>query len=1112
MTGRVGIRGRRLASALGAPSLAAICALAVTAPPAPALTPAPAPAWAVRSLPLPTHFAPGDESGQDRYEVTALNIGGASTNESPIHLTDVLPGGLGVKSIRFEFARSNGANLGGELCTTETVGSHQVVRCTVPSNFPGIEHPALLGPAEGLRLVIGISTPAEAEGTTLTNLVEVEGGGAAAAVSTSENEASSVPAKSGLLDFSASLLAPDGTPVRQAASTPFRYVTRFAANTERPGPAGAGITEFVPAGGDLKDIAVALPPGLIGNPTAVPTCPAQQFNTTDNTEIGASNVTRNQCPDGSAVGLVAVDQVEGKTAVGGNLVVPLYNLVPPPGMPAQLGFQLLGAPFYIDTAIRSDGDYGVTATLRNTTEIERVTAASVFIWGVPSDAIHNPLRGRCLAAGAGTIPLSLGSCSAGETPKPFLRLPTSCDNPLTTGMTFNTWTNPSSFAAGSFTEPPPQNCVPLDFSPTITAQPQTTVADSPSGLVFTLRSPQTSDPNLLAEADLRDARVSLPAGVTVNPASANGLSGCTPAQIGLTSAVGANPVTFDSAPAQCPDASKIGSVEIQTPLLDHPLEGAAYVASQNDNPFGSLLALYIAVDDPETGIVVKLAGEVVPDPVSGQLTTTFTNNPQIPFEQLTVTLFDGPRAALRTPSTCGTYTTETDLKPWSAPESGPDATPSDSFAVSTAPGGQPCADSESSLPHRPGFSAGTLVPVAGAFSPLVTRLDRDDGSQLLRGISVALPPGLLGHLAGVAYCPPEAIDAAGAKSGTEERRNPSCPAASEIGSVVAGAGAGPSPVQVRGKVYLAGPYKGAPLSLAIVTPAVAGPFDLGTVVVRATLQVDPETAQVTVSSDPLPTILRGIPLDLKSISVVADRPNFTLNPTNCEPKSIGGAAISAAGLAASLSDRFQVGGCRGLDFQPSLQTRLFGGTKRSRNPRFRAVLTPGAGEANIARAVVTLPHSEFLDQSHIRTVCTRVQFAAGQCPAGSVYGYARAFTPLLDQPLEGPVYLRSSSNKLPDLVVALRGQVNLNLVGRIDSARGGIRTTFEHVPDAPVSKFVLTMWGGKRGLLVNSRDICRRRSFLRVGFDGQNGKISHIKPELKNPCGKRGGRKGGAKQ
>jgi len=1094
---------------LGLALAAAVCALGLTAPPAPASTPAPTPAWAVRSLPLPTHFQPGDESGQDRYEVTALNVGGTSTDESPIHLKDTLPQGLGVKSVRLEFARSNGADLGSELCVTETVGSHKVVRCTVPTKFPGIEHPALLGPAEVLRLVIGISTPAGAQGTMLSNLVEVEGGGAAAAASTAENEASSTPAKSGLLDFSATLLGPDGTPVRQAASTPFQYLTRFAANTERAGPAGAGITEFVPAGGDLKDIAVALPPGLIGNPTAVPRCPAQQFNTTDNTVIGSSNVTRNQCPDGSAVGLVAVDQIEGKTAAGGNLVVPLYNLVPPPGMPAQLGFQLLGAPFYIDTAIRSGSDYGVSATLRNTTEIQRVTAASVFIWGAPSDPIHDPLRGRCVAAGAGSMPLSLGSCSAGETPKSFLRLPTSCENPLISTMTFNTWTDPSAFAAGSFSAAPPRNCAPLDFSPTIAAQPQTTVADSPSGLAFTLRLPQSSDPNLLAEADLRDAEVSLPAGVTVNPASANGLAGCTPAQVGLTSPPGSGPVTFDSEPAHCPDASKVGSVEIKTPLLDHPLEGAAYVASQKDNPFGSLLALYIAIDDPESGVVVKLAGKVTPDPATGQLTTDFANNPQLPFEQLTVTLFDGPRAPLRTPQTCGTYTTSTDLKPWSAPESGPDATPLDSFAVSTAPGGGACSDSEPALPHRPRFSAGTIAPVAGAFSPLVTRLRRDDGSQTWSRLSVALPPGLLGRLAGVAYCPDASIAAAQAKSGAEERANPSCPAASRVGSVDVAAGAGSSPVHVRGTVYLAGPYRGAPLSLAIITPAVAGPFDLGTVAVRAALRVDSETAQVTVASDPVPTILQGIPLDIRSISVDADRADFTLNPTNCEPKSVGAEAVSAAGLAASLSDRFQVGGCRGLDFRPNLQTRLFGGTGRSRNPRFRAVLRTQPGDADIGRAVVTLPHSEFLDQSHIRTVCTRVQFAVGQCPAGSVYGYARAFTPLLDQPLEGPVYLRSSSNKLPDLVVALRGQVDLNLVGRIDSFQGGIRTSFENVPDAPVSKFVLTMRGGKRGLLVNSRNICAGPSFSKVQFGGQNGKLSRSKPRLNNDCGKGGKRRGG---
>jgi hypothetical protein len=363
------------------------------------------------------------------------------------------------------------------------------------------------------------------------------------------------------------------------------------------------------------------------------------------------------------------------------------------------------------------------------------------------------------------------------------------------------------------------------------------------------------------------------------------------------------------------------------------------------------------------------------------------------------------------------------------------------------------------------------------------RLAREDGSQEIKGLDATLPPGLTGRLAGVSYCPESSIAQARARSkpgeGATEQSSPSCPAGSELGSVAVSAGAGPAPFTTGGRAYLAGPYKSAPISLVVITPAVAGPFDLGTVVVRNALHVDPTTAQVSVKSDPIPTILEGIPLDVRSIEVKIDRNQFTLNPTSCNPMAIG---ASAAGLAsvASLTQRFQVGECEALGFKPKLSLRLKGGTHRGDHPAITAVLAPRPGDANIAQVSVALPHSEFLEQAHIRTVCTRVQFAADQCPAGSVYGEAEATTPLLDQPLRGPVYLRSSSNKLPDLVVALRGPdsqpVEIHAVGRVDSVNGGIRNSFEVVPDAPVSKFVLRMRGGKRGLLVNSRDLCKGKT------------------------------------
>ncbi|HYG96769.1 MAG TPA: hypothetical protein VD741_06630, partial [Solirubrobacterales bacterium] len=315
-----------------------------------------------------------------------------------------------------------------------------------------------------------------------------------------------------------------------------------------------------------------------------------------------------------------------------------------------------------------------------------------------------------------------------------------------------------------------------------------------------------------------------------------------------------------------------------------------------------------------------------------------------------------------------------------------------------------------------------------------------------------------------------------------------------------GAGAGATPFHLSGPVWLTGPYKGAPLGLAVAIRAVAGPYDLGTVVVRQALHVDPTTAAVTAVSDPLPSILEGIPLRIRTVDVTIDRPGFTVNPTSCAERRIAGALSSTAGATHQAGVRFQVGDCASLGFGPKLSLRLKGGTKRAAHPRLQAVLRQPAGQANIDRVSVALPRSVFLEQAHIRTVCTRVQYAAGNCPAGSVYGYARAFSPLLDEPLQGPVYLRSSDNKLPDLVASLDGQIHIDLVGRIDSVRGGIRTTFERVPDAPVSRFVLQMKGGKKSLLVNSTNLCRGKHRAAVKMTGQNGKRRSSAPGLRTDC------------
>ncbi len=1112
MNARDRIPARHLCAAAALATVVALFLAASTSAAVP-----PAPSWTIASVATPTNFVRGDVVNDYSYEVTITNSGGGATDGSPVTIVDKLPKHLTVLKSEFKLRyKGTSQDLGEsgsnpehiQICEKqETAAEAWTVTCTIPHEFAGTgEAVSLFTPGEVAHLVVHVSIPMSAtvEGEALINEAEVQGGGAAPVSTSSKNVVSSQPAPPGLAYFQAALTGPDGQPATQAASHPYQYTTSFSLNTKETPPGTE--TRIVPSGGDAKDLPVALPQGLIGSPTSTTRCTAQQFSSThllafppELNPYGANVIDQqNECPDGAAVGFVVLLRVESFAGIN---VVPLYNLVPPPGEPAQLGFQFASVPFFIDTEVRPDENYKIVGALHNNNQAKRVISASVTLWGTPAAKAHDAIRGGCLNPAAEVLPWSIGECPAGITPRPFLRLPTSCVNPLATVMSVDTWSAPGAFFSSTSTSPAPTGCNLLTFEPSLEAHPTASVADSPTGLRADLHVPQNETPEGLGEADLRKTVVDLPEGLVLNPASANGLGSCSSAQIGREEGSQSG---FDNEPAHCPDSAKIGTVEVDTPLIDHPLPGSVYVATPYDNPFHSLLAIYVVVHDPATGIVVKLAGKVEADSSTGRLTTTFDETPQTPFEDFKLNFFSGPGAPLRTPSTCGTYSTASTMTPWSAPESGPPAGDSDTYAISKAPSGSSCPASKSALPHAPSFSAGTISPIAGAYSPFVVNLRREDGSQEFASLTVTPPPGLLGRLAGIPYCPDSALAQAAAKSGTAEKAHPSCPAASEVGTVTVGAGAGAAPYYTQGRAYLAGPYKGAPLSLAIVTPATAGPYDIGTVVVRTALYVDPETAQISAKSDPIPHILEGIPLDVRSIAVRLDRPSFTLNPTNCDPFAVGGALVSTLGQSASLTDHFQVSECAALGFKPSLSLHLKGGIARSSHPALRAVLTyPKGAYANVARASVALPHSEFLDQGHIRTVCTRVQFAANACPAGAIYGYARAITPLLDAPLEGPVYLRSSSNPLPDLVADLNGQIHVVLDGRIDSVHGGIRTTFAVVPDAPVSKFVLEMQGGKKGLLVNSRNICAGVNRATAKFKAQDGDAYDSKPPLKAQCAKR---------
>lgn len=1063
-------------------------------------------AWKITSVSLPTNFTPGSEG---ELFLVADNLGAKAT-EGPITITDTVSGGLEIINVPTARPSDPGA-AEPEACSVSV--DKKTVTCTDAGPIrPGYQ----------IEVRVPVKAPPGAEVTL--NKATVQGGNAPDAATSSPVVISPDVADFGFLPGSAGLdgpfTDPDGEATTQAGSHPYQLTLDLGFPTKLSG-------KSLVASGHLHDATLNLPRGVIINPAATEVLCTEAELTSDPDP---------NCPKESQVGTVsAITVVTAPQAV----VTPLYNMVPPPGEAAALGFDAAGVGVYVHILgeVRSDGDYGLSG---DSTEIPALGAHPAFgvradLWGDPSAASHDGIRGKCAFA------RDVESCSTPETHTALLSLPGACPaQPLGFDASAHSWEEPGAppvsarYESADLAGAPIQvkGCEKLKFEPQLTLRPTTNLTDSPSGLDVELKQSQDFKPEGETTSPLRDARVTLPPGLSANASQAAGLEVCSATQIGLLSGVGGAPVRLSKAHASCPDASKLGSVEVETPLLaqhdeenkivrdsegtpvPRPLHGDVFLAKPFDNPFNSLLAIYIVVDDPQSGVVAKLAGKVEPDPITGQLSTRFTENPQLPLSDVRLHLFTGSRAALQTPLTCATHTTTSTLVPWSSPDT-PDAHPPDSFQTTAAPSGGPCPAAEAQAPNAPSFTAGTLSPLAGAFSPMVLKLSREDGSQRFSKLEATLPGGLLARLAGVAQCSDAQIAAAAARSkpeeGALERVSPSCPASSELGSVNVGAGAGPTPLYIQGHAYLAGPYKGAPLSVATITPAIAGPFDLGVVVVRSALYVDPVSGRGRIVSDPFPQILQGIPTDVRSVAVRVDRPNFMINPTSCDPKSFTGTVTSAAGQLAPLSAPFKVGSCEALGFKPKLGLRLFGGTHRGAHPRLRAVLTARRGDANIAATSVALPHSEFIDQAHFRTICTRVQFAAQQCPAGSVYGHISASSPLLGYPLEGPIYLRSSSHKLPDVLAVLKGPpsqpIEIDLDGRVDSVNGGIRTRFEMVPDAPVTKAVVTLQGGKKGLFQNSTNICRGSNRATVKMDAQNGKFYDTRPLLQVSCKAKGAKK-----
>ncbi len=849
----------------------------------------------------------------------------------------------------------------------------------------------------------------------------------------------------------------DGSFSRQAgehADFRFKFTVPFDSGTNAPLE-------------DPRDVDLDLPPGLVGNATPTPTCQmAALIN-----PMGGGDA----CPLGSQLGI-------GRIGINGGVgFVGVYNLPHGSEVPARFGFNVLGAVVLIEPRVRP-GDYGITAGSASISQALALKFADITLWGVPADPSHDSLRGPF-----GTLlPPFPNPAPAGLPRTAFMTNPTACpEAPASFTARGDSWENPGIFdvqtltADGDGTPFVFEGCEDLPFAPSATVDPQSRAAQSPSGLDVDIALPQSDDPDALATAALKRVEMTFPEGVTVNASSAQGQGACSQSQIGIGN---------NDAPS-CPGASKLGTVSIDTPLLDEQLNGSVYLATQNDNPFNSLLALYIAVKGP--GFWLKLPGKVEVDPNTGQMTTIFDNTPQQPFSNLHLQLAGGPRAALSVPAKCGTYNIHTEFTSWATDEPVVSNSP---FTVNEG-----CAAAGR---FSPGLQAVAGNLRGGAFSPFTLRITRADGEPNLSKIQATLPQGLLAKLAGVPLC------------GDAQATTGDCPAASQVGKVTVGAGSGPTPLYVpeAGKAptaaYLAGPYKGAPYSMVVKVPAQAGPFDLGTVAVRNALNIDPTTTQVTASSDPLPQILQGIPIAYRDVRVEVNRPEFTINPTSCKALAVTSTLTSSTGQSASPSSPFQASACGELGFGPRLSLKFGGPTHRSAHPALKATLTMPKGGANVGRTVVLLPQTEFVDNDHISNPCTQVQFNANACPAGSILGRATAYTPLLDQPLRGPVYFRSNggARELPDLVADLDGPIHVTVVGFIDSVKTGretarVRTRFVNLPDAPVSKVVLAMKGGDKGLLVNNTELCRARPRAQVQLTAQNGKRSITNPPVRLPCG-----------
>jgi hypothetical protein len=1011
--------------------------------------------WHVTSFSRPTALNAG---GEGKLMLVATNVGYGNLNAEkvPVSISDALPPGFEAKVIS-GYSREFGDNYG-------SGGSVPCELSSLSCSFAGA-----LVPYESIEVEVTVRVqPGVQSGET--NEFTVSGGEVPSA-RIARPVVLGKAAASGVASYELDPEEEGGQADTQAGSHPFQYTTSITLNENAEGDPVA-LT---------KDLHFKQPAGFFGNPSHFQDCTLQQFSAIHDSEF-------NECPLATVVGVAKV-WIHANGYINFTpteaFTVPVFILEPSYGEPARFGFVVEGSPVFLDTSVRTGGDYGITVNVVNLTQLVSFEGSLVSIWGVPGDLRHDPTRGTtCLLGshGYGGGASLLGPCVGlgQQFPPPLLSMPTSCTGPLQSSVTVDSWQEPAVLTGIGTSEPmqAQDGCNRLPFSPSIQVSPDGQQGSTPTGLTVGIHVPQDVDlaSEGLAEATVKNTTVTLPEGVSLAAGAADGLQACSLEQIGLETA----------AEASCPDASKVATASISTPLLPNPLLGAVYLAQQNANPFGSLVAMYIVVKDPISGVLVKIAGKVELNPVTGQLVSTFDNTPNLPFEDLKLHFLGGARAPLATPARCGSYTTTASIEGW--PEN-PPQTSSSSFEINSGPNGSPCPNP---LPFAPTLTAGTTSIQAGGFSPFTMTMSREDGQQNLQSVVLHMPEGLSGTLSTVKLCGEAQADA-----GT-------CGPESLIGHTTVSVGLGGDPYTVTGgQVFITGPYEGAPFGLSIVVPAKAGPYDLGTVVVRGRIEVDKSTSALTISTDTtgpykIPTILDGIPLEIKHVNVNIDRPGFTFNPTNCSPLAVTGALQSTEGATDNLSLPLQVTNCAVLAFKPKLTASTAGRTSKAGGASLAVKLSYPAGpyDANITRVKVDLPKQLPSRLTTLQKACTAAQFEANPagCPAASIIGHATATTPLLPVALEGPAYFVSHGGEaFPSLIIVLQGYgVTIDLVGSTFISKAGITSsTFKTVPDAPVGTFELTLPQGKYSALAANGNLCKSKLAMPTEFVGQNGAVIH---------------------